>query len=107
MTIEDRFINPDVESLSIHAFKGVLYDYALGEKTRAEALAALNRTLESGIPLAAPEQADLNTLADAIDAISGLQDKLLYCLEIEIVLLQATDGADYLTAVAIRTRLGL
>lgn len=105
MAIEGRFINPDVEGISEHVFKGVLFDYALGEKSRAQALAALNNTLSD--PLSGEEQADLNTLADTIDSKTGLQNKLLYCLEVEVVIAQAVSGADYLTGAAIRTRLGL
>ncbi len=108
MALEERFFpGSEVEGLSVHTLSAVLWDLVLGFKaTRAAALVALNATLTKG-PLTVAEEADLNTIADAIDAEIGQTAKLFKVMDYEMVLRQVASGADYQTLPALRARLGI
>ena len=96
----DRLFPTDgSENIAVHYFYSAIVDYAAGETTRQQII--------DYWALDAEAQADLNTLCDAVDALSGKANKLAFGAELHAVLMFAEAGAKYTTKSAFRARLGL
>jgi hypothetical protein len=91
--------DPSEENVAVHYFHAALVDYAAGETTRTQIVNYWSFDSEA--------EADLDTLCDAIDALSGKTNKLAFGTELHAVLMFAEAGAKYDTKADFRERLGL
>lgn len=96
----DRLFPEDIrdDNISIHTFAAVLIDYIRGYTTRQQIIGAWE--------LDADAQSDLNTLCDSLDGMS-LQEKLIFAVEIDAVMLIANSGLKYATKQEFAQRLGI
>lgn len=91
--------DPDGENIAVHYFFAALVDYAFGQTTRLQIINHWN--------LDADAETDLDTLCNAIDALSGSVAKVAFATELHAVMMFAEAGAKYVTKAAFKTRLGL
>lgn len=96
----DRLFPPnDAENIPVHYFFSAIVDYATGDTTRVQ--------IVNHWSLDAEAEANLDTLCDAIDALSGKTNKLAFGIELHAVMMFAEAGAKYTAKSAFKTRLGL
>lgn len=70
-----------VEGISSHLMDAAMVKYATGQRTRTQIRDDLNATRET--PLTVEELADLNGLADELDARGTTQAKMVYNLTVQ------------------------
>jgi hypothetical protein len=100
----EKYILPDAEDAHVasHQLGAVLGEYARGEKTKNECLAALEANL--AVILTNDEKTDLQAVMDAIDLETGVADKLTVAQEIEQVCLLSEQAIWYTSKAELRTR---
>lgn len=103
MSLFERIISAptttDPEPIGLEEFWGAIVDYMAGETTANE--------IKIGFKMDAQEQSDLDLMLAAIDALTGLDDKLSYALQLQAVLYMAAGGKKYADQASFRTRMGL
>lgn len=90
--------------MSAHQLGSLVSEYARGEKTKLECLAAIEAVLD--VTLTTDEKSDLQALMNAIDAESGLPAKLSLTQELEDVCLLSEQEIWYTTKALLKTRFG-
>lgn len=85
--------------IGVEEFWGAIVDYMAGETTANE--------IKIGFEMDQEEQDDLDTLLAAIDALTGLDEKLSYAMQLQAVLYMAAGGKKYADQASFRTRMGL
>lgn len=91
--------DPSEQNIPGHYFFAALVDYAAGQTTRQQ--------IVDHWAMDAEAQADLDTLCDHIDGLSGPVQKMAFGTELHAVLMFAEAGAKYRTKSAFKARLGL
>ena len=91
--------DPSAENIAVHAFHAAIVDYIAGETTEAQIIGAWS--------LDADAQADLDTLLTAVDALTGLDEKLRFVTEFDAVMKLASADLKYNTKGAFAMRLNL
>ena len=85
--------------INVHNFEAAIVEYMAGEVTRAQIMGALG--------LSGQAEADMNTVLDAVDALSTVQQKLVFVGEMNAVNHLAEQGLRYTTKAAYAARMGL
>jgi hypothetical protein len=93
----DRSVETAIK-IPVHSFRAALGDYATGNTSRAEIVNYWNMDSEA--------QTDLDVLLVAIDSKTALQTAE-FLLELDSVMIIASEGAKYTVKSEFRTRLGL
>jgi len=97
----DRLFPADssVKNIAVHYFFSALVDYATGNTTRTQIVAHWSLDIDA--------EADLDTLCDAIDALSTATEKSVFGTSLHAVMMLAEGGIKYTTKSAFKARLGL
>ena len=94
----DRLFVQD-DSIAVHYFSAAIVDYMTGNTTRNQIIGAW--------ALDAEATTDLDVLLDALNALTGLAEKLRFVAEMDAVNLLAESKLKYTTKASYATRLGL
>lgn len=94
------FVTEGDDKIAVHTFHAALVEYADGQATtKAQIITAL--------ALDAEAEADLTALCNAVDAASGVANKLLFVTRFHAAALLAEKKLKYHTKAAFRARMGL
>lgn len=93
------------DNVSVHLLYALLVAYAEGDVTRAQALGVINGQLTTALDSAA--QADLEAMADDIDAASNVSAALRVLNNIHAYNILVEQGVPELTEAKYRTKLNL
>ena len=88
-----------IEKIPVHAFHAAIIDYMANETTRNQIVAVWSMDSEA--------QTDLDALLSAVDALSGLDEKLRFAGEMDAVNKLAEADLKYTTKSEYKTRLNL